>query len=438
MKIAVIYPEVIDMARYKSKRKEFPPFGALYIASALLEHNYEVDIIRLTPENLVQDFSKYDALAFSISASATFNMFIECRFKSKINEKTLIMAGGVHANLFPEQTLMDLEPDVVGVGEGEVTIIEILKEIETRNFSKIDGVCFLENGKPYKTPPRRLNRNIDGFPFPARHLIPKEDFIMNNRMSDTDILMTHIMPGRGCPFPCRFCASSQTKVQYRSGNNIRQELIHLIENYNIKGFSVVGNDFILNKDNVEDICNSIKDLNLSWSTLSRVDKIDPDILSRMKDSGCYELDLGVETGSQKILDAMNKKIRVPQIKEALKMTYDAGIKNKVFLIHGFPGENHETTKETIDLLKEVGHLISKVSLFRFVPLPGTYVYNNPEMFDLKGTMSDPDWDGDWSKFHIHHNHYHWWGSSEEFIALNDSYEILNTYIKSNWAPKYEV
>ncbi|OMQ08693.1 hypothetical protein BXU01_20070 [[Flexibacter] sp. ATCC 35103] len=124
-------------------------------------------------------------------------MFIECRFKSKINKKTLIMVGGIHTNLFPEQTLLDLKPHVIGIGEGEITITEILKEIHTKNFDKIEGVCFIKDGKPFRTSPRKLNKNIDGFPLPARHLIPKEDFIMNNRMFNTDILMTHIMPGRG-------------------------------------------------------------------------------------------------------------------------------------------------------------------------------------------------------------------------------------------------
>jgi len=438
MKIAVIYPEVMEIARYKTKRKEFPPFGALYIAAALEEHGYIVEIIKLTTDNLIYDFSDYDALAFSISSSATFNMFVECRFKSKIKDKTLIMVGGIHANLFPEQTLIDLKPHVVGIGEGEITIIEILKEIHTKNFNKIEGVCFIKDGKPFRTLPRKLNKNIDGFPLPARHLIPQDDFIMNNRMSNTDLLMTHIMPGRGCPFPCRFCASSQTQVQYRSGKNIRQELVHLIENYKIEGFSVVGNDFILNKGNVQDICDSIQDLNLSWSTLSRVDRVDSDILLRMKNSGCYELDLGVETGSQKILDAMKKKINISQIKESLKLTFETGIKNKIFLIHGFPGENHETTMETINLLEKVGHLIDRISLFRFVPLPGTYVYNNPKEYNLRGTLNSPNWDGDWGKFHIHHNHYHWWGNDNDFKETSDSYEILSKYIESKWPPKYEI
>lgn len=432
MKVAVVYPEVLDMGRYRDKRKEFPPFGALYIAAAMEQKGMEVKVFKLNPDNIIFDFTPFDAVAFSISASATFNLFMECRFKSMFRPDTLIMAGGIHANLLPEQTLVDLKPHVVGVGEGEETILEILAEKGTKNFHKIAGVCYLDNGKPKRTAPRQISRSIDNFPLPARHMIPKEDFVMNDRMSNTNVLMTHIMPGRGCPFPCRFCASAQTSVQYRSGKDIRRELVHLIETYGIKGFAVVGNDFILNKNNVRDICESIQDLNLSWATLSRVDRVDARILKYMKKAGCYELEYGVEAGSQKILDAMDKRITIKQIREALKMTYEEGIKNKVFLIHGYPGENTKTTMETIELLLSVEKWIERASLFRFVPLPGTFVYNNAQMFNVKNTPADPNWDGDWGKFHIHHNHYHWWGSEENFEELNSSYKILFDYVESKW------
>lgn len=438
MKVAVIYPEVLDMARYRDKRKEFPPFGALYIASAIELAGNEVTIFKLHPEKLVFDFSSFDALAFSISASATFNMFMECRYKSKINSDTLIMVGGIHANLFPEQTLIDLKPDVVGVGEGEETILEILKEKETKQFKKITGVCYLENGIPVKTQSRKLSKNIDNFPLPARHLLEIDDFIMNDRLSNINTIMTHIMPGRGCPFPCRFCASAQTSVQYRSGADIRNELIHLIDKYGIKGFAVVGNDFILNKNNVTDICSSIEDLKFSWATLSRVDRVDTQILKSMKKAGCYELEFGVEAGSQKILDTMQKQITLQQIYDGLKMSHDSGINNKVFLIHGFPGENYETTMETIELMEKISNYVKRISLFRFVPLPGTYVHSYASMFKIRGTYNSPEWDGDWGKFHIHHNHQHWWGTQKDFDELNKSYKVLFDYVESKWPSRFKL
>ena len=177
-------------------------------------------------------------------------------------------------------------------------------------------------------------------------------------------------------------------------------------------------------------------MNFSWATLSRVDRVDPYILRKMFEAGCYELEFGVEAGSQKILDAMDKRTSIDQVHSGLEMSYDSGIKNKVFLIHGFPGENYDTTMETIEMLEKVGKWINRTSLFRFVPLPGTFTYKNPEIYGIKGTYDQPDWDGDWGKFHIHHNHHHWWGDDCDFIELNRSYKILNEYIESRWPSRF--
>jgi radical SAM superfamily enzyme YgiQ (UPF0313 family) len=436
MRVAVVYPEVLDMARYRELRKEFPPFGALYIAAALESAGHSVQVFKLSPESLEFDFRDFDVIALSISASATFNLFTECMAKSRVSRDALVIAGGVHANLMPEQTLLDLRPDAVGIGEGEDTILRLIQEKDARNFSAVPGICYLRDGVPIRTERRQLSRNIDRFLFPARHLLSESDFIMDDRMSDTTLRMTHIMPGRGCPFPCRYCASAQTKAQYRTGDNVRRELEHLIEKYRISGFAVVGNDFILNKNNVAEICSAISDLGLQWATLSRVDRVDVETLELMRDAGCYELEFGVESGSQRILDAMDKRATIEQVVFALRETRAAGIKNKVFLVHGYPGEDRASTEETMRLLDQVGDWIDRVSLFRFVPLPGTYVFNNAATLGIRGTALTPDWDGNWGKFHIHHNMHHWWGTEDDFVKLTSSYYTLRDYVESRWPSRY--
>jgi radical SAM superfamily enzyme YgiQ (UPF0313 family) len=121
----------------------------------------------------------------------------------------------------------------------------------------------------------------------------------------------------------------------------------------------------------------------------------------------------MESGSEHLLKTMRKSTKQKQIKDAIYATIDEGIEAKVFIIHGFPGENSETTDDTIKLLRELGSAISCVSLFRFVPLPGTQVYDQANSYSVRGTHLQPDWDGDWSKFHIHHNERHWWGTNED-------------------------
>lgn len=434
--VALVYPEVLDMARYRERRKEFPPFGVLYVAAALEEAGHRVEIMKLTPERTCFDFRGFDAVGFSVSASATFNLFLACREHSKFDEGLLLMAGGVHANLYPEQTLVDLGVDVVGIGEGEDTIVEIVSRLDNRRFREVAGVIYREDGVTTKTAPRTTSRTIDRFGFPARHLLPVDDFVMADRLSSTKIRMSHLMPGRGCPFPCRYCASAQTKVQYRSGANIRDELAHLKSQYQIGGFAIVGNDFILSKANVADICGAIKPLGLRWATLSRVDRVDPKLLAAMADSGCIEMEYGVESGSQRILDAMDKRASVSQVRSALRWTHEAGIHNKVFLVHGFPGEDEASTEETMRLLDELGPFVHRVSLFRFVPLPGTHVHQHPEKFGIHGIYGLPGWDGDWGRYHIHHNHHHWWGTPADFERLTRSYDRLERYVEARWPSRF--
>jgi anaerobic magnesium-protoporphyrin IX monomethyl ester cyclase len=97
----------------------------------------------------------------------------------------------------------------------------------------------------------------------------------------------------------------------------------------------------------------------------------------------------------------------------------------------------ESTLETLRLLEEQKSLISRVSLFRFVPLPGTYVYSHPEQFSLHGTDQDPGWNDGWERYHIHHNDEHWWGSMKDFAEVNRSYALLNDFVNATWPPAHQ-
>jgi anaerobic magnesium-protoporphyrin IX monomethyl ester cyclase len=240
------------------------------------------------------------------------------------------------------------------------------------------------------------------------------------------------MFSRGCPFPCSFCAAGQTRIQYRSGASARRELEHLISAYGIGGFAIVDDNFIVNKAKVGDICDHIADLGLRWSALSRVDTVDANLLQRMARAGCIEIKYGMESGSETLLRAMRKNTKREQIKRAVRMAADAGIAAKVFVIHGYPGESAATTAETISLLDELGDDLARVSLFRFVPLPGTQVYDQAEEHRLRGTHLQPDWDGNWSKFHIHHNDTHWWGTDQEWDEVQRSYTLLREHVEGRW------
>ena len=248
---------------------------------------------------------------------------------------------------------------------------------------------------------------------------------MKDRLAESDLSIAHLLLSRGCTGRCYFCSNQVTKIRYRSGENIRKELLLLVEKYNIDGFCIIDDNFIINKRKVVNICKEIKPLNLKWSSLSRVDSVDSDLLNTMKESGCIEIKYGIESGSQRILDSMNKKVTVEQIKHAINITHDVGINIKAFILHGFPGENLESTNETIELLELLKEKISRISLFRFVPLPGSYVYNNYSDFKLSLPESFED-------IFIYNNDKLWWGTEQDKLELTKSYLLIENYVKNNW------
>jgi radical SAM superfamily enzyme YgiQ (UPF0313 family) len=432
MKVALLYPEVYDMARFKEHRKEFPPFGVLYLAAVIEQAGHAVAIRKVAPDDIGLDLVDFDAVGFSLASSATYGVMRQARQRSTIRDDALVMVGGVHCNFYPAESLRDFDAHVATDGESEETILEILMRASSRRFDGVAGVLWQDGTKLRHERSRPLLRNIDQLPLPARHLLPTDDFVISDRLAGTDLRMAHVMFSRGCPFPCSFCAAGQTRIQYRSGASARDELIHLIDAYRIEGFAIVDDNFIVNKSKVADICDNIADLDLKWSALSRVDTVDEALLLKMARSGCIEIKYGMESGSELLLKAMRKNTKQVQIARAVHAAVNAGIQAKVFIIHGYPGENMATTEDTIELLNSLGGAISRVSLFRFVPLPGTQVYEQAEKHGVRGTHLQPDWDGDWSKFHIHHNERRWWGSDAEWDETERSYRLLRDFVETNW------
>lgn len=426
MKCALVYPEMYEYSKFGTARREFPPFGVLYLASVLEGLGDEVEIYSVDKDVTSFDFTNFDAVGFSISASCAYNIFKKMREDSNFSEKSVLFSGGIHTTLFPEYVIDDLKMDVVFIGESEESIVEFSKAINSNEpYDSIKGTLAMKNGRLIANEKAEQISDIDSIPFPSRHLLDKEKIVMGNRLAKTNLKIAHIMASRGCAYNCYFCANQYKNVRYRSAKNIRKELISLKTDYAIEGFCITDDNFIIDEKKVSEICTEISDLSLKWSALSRVDTITSNLLSILKKSGCIELKFGVESGSEELLRKMNKKITQEQIKDAIIKTKSEGIGVKIFLIHGFPGENMKTTEETIKLIDSLKNYIDRVSLFRFVPLPGSYVYNNPKKFALKNIDL-------FDNLYIYNEDTHWWGEASDYMEVQESYVKLENYIKDIW------
>lgn len=418
-KICLVYPECYEVAKFGNKRKEFPPFGVMYLASALEKENYDVKIIATSNDNNCFDFSDFDIVGFSISSSLAYPLIKETRENSIFKANSLIIAGGIHASLYPNEVIKDLDCDIVSIGEGEKTIVEIAKSTSLDDISEIKGIYYKKDNSIYVTEKRNDINELDSLAFPARHLLPKEDIVME-RLSNTSLSIAHVLFSRGCPYHCNFCANQNHNVRYRSKDNIKEELELLIKDYEIKGFCVVDDNFLVNKEKAMEIIREIGKLNLKWSTLARVDNVDLELLKELKNTGCVEIKYGVESGSQKMLDLMNKKITVSEIKKAFNLTKDVGINAKALIMHGFPKEDINTTKETIALLEELKMCISRVGLTYFTYLPGSPIYPSEHITCNTSVYCEEQVP---------------WGSNKEKEEVLESRKLLIKYIKKNFPYK---
>lgn len=426
IKIALVSPEYYDIAHFGKKRKEIPPFGVMYLAAIAEKLGAKVDIHRVSNEKYDCDLRDYSVVGYTIPSSVVYSLIKKVRENSPVSKDAFLMSGGIHPTLYPEQVMDELKLDLIAIGEGEETFKEILANQQSRSFKNIKGIAYKKsNGETVKNKGRPLIKDLDTIPFPARHLMPTEDIVMDDRLADTKLKTSHILCSRGCPSACNFCANQEHRIRYRSGENIREELEQLKTKYGIEGFCITDDNFIVDKKKLKSICEQISPLGLKWSALSRVDTLDSELLKRLKESGCLELKLGIESGSQRMLDAMNKRTTITQIKNAVNFTHDAGIKVKAFIIHGFPSENIESTDQTIGLLDELKNKIDRISVFRFVPLPGSPAYDRDKEFGINRPENTDD-------VYIYNNERKWWGSDADKKELEEAYDKLTDFVDQKW------
>ena len=257
--------------------------------------------------------------------------------------------------------------DYVIMGEPELTLKEILEGVPD---NEILGICYRENFQPVKNEARPFNENLDSLPFPARHLVDNSIY----KRPDNGKIQAVIKVSRGCPFHCFFCLAtpvSGAKVRTRSAENIIAEIKECIEKYNIKDFLFWSDIFNFNRDWTMNLCNKIIEsgLKFTWSSNTRANTIDDEMAKLMYKAGCRLVSIGVESGSQEMLDKMGKKITLDDIRKTVKILKKNKIKIYNYFIIGLPWETEKTVEDTIKFAIELDS--NFISFYTATPLPGT-------------------------------------------------------------------
>lgn len=404
-KITFITPPYERIARgyefVKLVTNQAPSLGLLHLAAAVRLHGYEPriiesDIFNLTVEQVVEQVVR-DRPAFVGITMFTVGVWGAAEIARKIKFQlpdTVIIVGGPHISSMAEETMERFrEFDYAVIGEGEEILINLLDALQTGEaVDKIPGLVYLRRGEIidqlHVAPKHPITKDMDRLPMPAWDLLP--DFPRAYRAALYDYPagpVASIAASRGCPFHCKFCDTSTfgAAVRAYSAQRVFEIMQHLQQNYGIRHIMFVDDLFTASRKRTTELCELIIDsgMQMTWSCASRVDVVKPDLLSLMKRAGCWEISFGLESGSNELLQKMDKSADLARSREALEWTHRAGIRSKGLFMLGYPGENAETIAATKAFVREVPLTI--MNLTKFTPYPGSPIYR-----DLYGTRIRED------------------------------------------------
>lgn len=382
MKVALIVPP-------KKSLYVVPPLGLGYLATALRKNGFEVEIVdcikrKFNLKALKQYIQKIKPRCVGIQFfSCDFDRVKEIsKFIKEIEPYITIVLGGPHPSGNPQETLKIFkEVDYGFKGEAEVGLPLLLKRItgdSDVSFQSIPGLIWREDGG-VKVNPQSLVEDLDVFDPPSWDLMNPEEY---DEAPQGGMLSSFpyapIITSRGCPYQCVFCSVSSIsgkKIRCRSINSILEEIVYLHNNHNIKEFHIIDDAFTVNRERAIDFCKELikrkLDIKFAFPNGVRLDTLDKEILNLMKKTGLYSLNLGIESGSQRILDRMKKGLNLRIVRERVGLINETGLDTGGFFIIGFPKETPEEIRQTIDFAKELP--IKRAEFSDFKPLPGTEI-----------------------------------------------------------------
>lgn len=381
MNITLVYPPW----QFYSPSKLYP-MGVGYLAAQLLRAGFkDVGIVDLNHEiSDTQDIFKKaldlvekrnpDIIGITCwTVHLPFCLEFVSLYKKK-HPGVKIILGGVHASSQTEEMMKLCPVDIIVKGEGEETLVDLILAIEQkRDLSEVPGIAFRRAGTVYHTDERPLVKNLDDLPIPAYHLLaPIEHYQPLNRS-----YVFSILASRGCSYRCIFCSANQLwKYQRRrSPENIIEEINFLIDRYDLGFIRFEDDDLTIKREWAMQLFALMKDIPVHFDCLTRIDKIDSELLQTMSEAGCEVIYHGVESASPRLRQLLRKGfpdwMTNEYVKEMIAVEVAFGLTPTVSVMIGIPTETEEEVKETFDLMCDLKRLGARTQLWIMTPYPDT-------------------------------------------------------------------
>ena len=409
------------MDRLRQGEETIPGIGVLVLAAVARARGYRVHLVDAKRQGAsVEDVSRQitalrpDYLGLSATTISVTNAArIAERVKAFLPDVVTIL-GGAHVSAIPERT-MEAFPaiDFGVVGEGEISLFELLNSLESGgDVGDVAGLAYRHDGCVHVNPRAPYLDDLDALPLPAWDLLP--DFphrFQPSLFSYPRTPVATLITSRGCPFSCSFCdrSTSGKRGRMHGVDSVVRMCRHLVD-VGVQHIIFVDDLFTVRKQRVVELCEAFLDegFTFSWSCNSHPNLLDLDTMKLMRRAGCWQIAYGIESGSQRILDVVKREVRIPRMRETLRMTRAAGIRTKGYVMIGHPTEGLDSLRETAEFLKIVELDLCQIT--KFTPYPGTPAYPT---IRLHGSFEE-----DWEQMNA---------MNFKFVPAGLSEDVLETY-----------
>lgn len=367
------------------------PLGAGYVTAALEEAGHEVhtldfNVNRANVQESLTSTLEGDQFDW-VGISSIITQYKTVKHLSSIVKKlapnTPLVHGGAGPTSHPDIFIENVHADIVILGEGEQTSVELCEALSKGSLFNCPGLAFLSGTRIVRTPPREAIEDLDDVPFPAWNRFPVEEYIKNNLYKPADRARgINVMTSRGCPARCTYCMRNFGRnVRFRSVENIFNEVSLFNETYGIDHVHFLDDTLATDKQRLLSLCEILaeQEWDITWSANARVTQVDPELLGKMEESGCRYISYGIESASPLILKEMQKGITPERSADAIRWTREAGITPHGYFMIGFPSETEETIRASVDFCKK--NLVGG-EFFFVTPFPGTPVWEDAKARNL--------------------------------------------------------
>lgn len=373
--------------------RPYPTLGLLYISAFLKEHQKDVELIDSTFEQIIPwqkqiISSQPDLIAFYTNLMTKVEVLRQLRYLKKQLPNTVFVVGGPDVTYNVDRYLA-AGFDFIVIGEGEQTMLDLVNALEQNTpFQEVAGIAFTENEATIQTEARVKIKDLETLPFPDRSAIPFETYLETWGRHHGK-RTANISTQRGCPYTCKWCSTAVYGQSYRRNDPVRvvEEIIHLQKDFGVEALWFVDDVFTVSHKWVEQLHAEFakRQLQIPFEIISRAERLNETVLQQLKDMGCFRIWIGAESGSQKIIDRMDRRVTLETVQEMMQLTQKMGMEAGTFIMVGYPGETQEDIVATMKHIQKCNP--DYLTITQAYPIKGTALYKEIET----EITVQPDW-----------------------------------------------